>query len=85
MRPFASLPIKPRVTTGPSAARRQLLLGQFGDGGDVRFGAAKAIVSAQHFTGVKPLRLNTAFTQNFHKQQGRHQFAMADQFVSQGG
>lgn len=30
--------------------RRQLLLGQFGDGGDIRFGAAKAIVSAQHFT-----------------------------------
>ena len=66
-------------------ARRQLLLGQFGDGGDVRFGAAKAIVSAQHFTGVKPLRLNTALTQDFHKQQGGHQFAMADQFVGQGG
>lgn len=63
----------------------QLLLGQFGDGGDVWFGVVKVIVSVQYFMGVKLLCLNIVFMQNFYKQQGRYQFVMVDQFVSQGG
>ncbi len=56
---------------------------QFGECADVRFRTAKAVIGTHHFTDVKPLRDHTALAQDLDKQQGRHQFAMADQLVGQ--
>ncbi|MNE12032.1 hypothetical protein D3C80_1048120 [compost metagenome] len=41
------------------------------------------VIGVHHFTHVKPFRLHLASAQDLHKQQGRHQFAVADQFVGQ--
>ncbi len=68
-----------------SQTRCQLLGGQFGNGGNVRLGTAKAVAGAQHFTHVKPQRVNVTLAQHFDKQQGRHQLTVADQLVGQGG
>jgi hypothetical protein len=59
----------------------QLLQRQLRQGGGVRLGFAEMVIGTHDFTHVEPFCGDIALTQNFHKQQGGHQFAVADQFI----
>ena len=56
---------------------------QFRQCNNIWLRTTKTVVGAHHFTHIKPLRLDIAFAQDFNKQQSRHQFAVADQFIRQ--
>jgi len=59
----------------------QLRANLFSQYGHIGLSTAKTVIGAHDFAYIEPFCINLAFTQDLNEQQGRHQFAVADQFV----